>query len=280
MSISFYYEYGRKKEIGTGHKFRSRLLGDILKKRGYRVDYTEEEVITSDTDVLVVDHIASKSGLINTAKTNHLPVVLIDGAAEDIDLVDASISAFVNKNAKYTGSKYVVIPKCTWSRHNIYVGNKKKCVFVGIGGYDYSKTIPQILKVLKELGLSAIIAPNINQVNYRDIMSSVEIMSSDDDYYDAMHECMMAITSGGLTFFQAIHYGIPTIAMPQYEHQHINIDACMHCSIKARDINEIKNNISVLQNSEYYRLSLSTLSRHYIDGLGAERVADIIESFV
>ena len=204
-----------------------------------------------------------------------MKVVLIDGAEEDTQLADLSISAFYNAKSEYQGAKYIVIPKCyEWSRYRSYI--KNDTVFVGMGGFDAGQYAQKIIEILKEMGLLAVVAKSINHPNFEDSFSNVKIFE-EENYYDAMTECKIAITNGGLTFFQALHFGMPTIAIPQYEHQRNNISPLNHCCMSAEIDDNIKDIIKYLIGSEYYRKSLSTLSQHFVDGRGLERVCDLIE---
>ena len=88
----------------------------------------------------------------------------------------------------------------------------------------------------------------------------------------------MGIINGGLTFFQALFYGLPTLAIPQYEHQQTNIDYLKHCCIPTKlDKDDIVKKIGWLIDNEYHRKSLSLLSMHHVDGKGANRICKLIE---
>jgi len=100
MQITFFCEHGKKKEIGTGHLYRSLELMERLKSLGHKVDFMDDGILMSNTDILVIDHMHSQKSLIERAKHAEMKVVLIDGAPEDTELVDASISAFANPKAQ------------------------------------------------------------------------------------------------------------------------------------------------------------------------------------
>lgn len=277
MKISFFYEYGKKREIGTGHKYRSQTIGELLEKNGHRVSYIEDGVLPSDTDVLVVDHIYSQNGLINTAKRAKMKTVLIDGAEEDADMVDLSISPFYNDKAQYKGGDYIVIPECKyWMKYK--ATRAKNTVFIAMGGFDAENHAEFVLEILDELKVNAIIARSINHPDFSEHFSRAEMFEG-DDYYHAMHECTMAVTNGGLSFFEALHYGMPTIAVPQYKHQQHNIGQYAHCCIPGkRNAAFLKDKIGYLLDNEYHRVSLSKFASHFIDGKGARRICTLIEN--
>ena len=274
MHIAFWYQYGKIDNIGTGHKYRAHMVGDILKARGHKVTYIEDNVISSGPDVLVIDHMEPPSDIAKRAKSLGLKVVAIDGIEP---LADVSISAFLNDAADYKGPKYIAFPVFPHtSKYN--VGKKSRTVFVGMGGFDKNNYADLVLRVLDKMGLLAIVAKSINHENLRDKYSNVEVFE-EDNYYDAMHECFMAITNGGLTFFQALHYGMPTVALAQYDHQRDNILAVSgRCLFSEPNAKSLQNCIGEIVESEYLRKSLSVFAQNTVDGKGAERICQVLES--
>lgn len=272
MRVAFFYEFGAKKEIGTGHKYRSLNIQNRLVRLGHSI-----VDIDDNPDVLVVDHVFSQAELIRKAKSAGTKVVLIDGAEEDVELVDLSISAFYNAKSQHRGIRYIIIPKSyDWSRYNS--DTKYNTVFVGMGGFDANNIAERVIKILAEFGLNALVAKSINHDDLKQRFSNVGIFE-EDDYYTAFKECKFAITNGGLTLFQALHFGIPTVAIPQYDHQKNNISAVDMCceSVSLEDESGLRSIIDRFSNSESYRHSISLLSQKIVDGKGLERACSLIE---
>jgi len=276
MKITFFFEHGQVNEIGTGHLYRTKVLSEELKRRGHKISNVEDGVLISDNDVLVIDHMFPQTDLIQRAKAAGMKVVLIDGAAQDASSVDTSISAFVNPAATHKGIYYVVFPtNLSWDKYRPY--KKSNSVFIGMGGYDANNYAKMAIEVLQDFGMNAIVAKSLNHPNFKEQYSNV-VMFEEEDYYTAMRECIIGIVNGGLTLFQALYYGLPCVAIPQYEHQNNNIEYVSHCCLPAEPNKEdLKLKISWLMNSEYYREDLSRLAQHYIDGKGIARVCSLIE---
>ena len=280
MKITFYYEYGFKKEIGTGHKYRVKQVGKELEKRGHSVEYTTENVVVNSWDVLVIDHMDEKSSMIARAKRNNMKVVLIDGVEDDIPNTDISISMFANPSAKYTGLDYAVFPDAPeWANHNVDI--HRNTIFVGMGGYDANNYAYLVAEALGLFKINVIVTKSINHVKNISDVNKRAIFFDEENYYDAMYECDIAITNGGLTLFQSLHYGLPTIAIPQYEHQKLHIAGAKDLCIQAEpDIIDIQQKVNTLLNDEYKRRDVSIRSMNTVDGNGAKRIADLIESAV
>jgi len=274
MEVVFYCENTQKHEVGTGHYWRSKVIAKELNKRGNKTSFIEDDIIINGPDVIVIDHIHSKRDVIERARQSGMSVVLIDGHEDDVGLVDTSVSAVVNPKAQYTGVDYMAFSKCPeWVRYNPQ--KKNKAVFVGMGGFDAHNIVAKILPVLAELKLPAIVAKSNNHPDFRTEFVDVEIFD-EENYYDAMNECIIGIVNGGLTLFQALHYGLPCVAIPQYKHQSRNIDAVAACCLKS-DISGLREKVKWLMASEYRRESLSVFAQNKVDGQGVDRICDLID---
>lgn len=275
MEISFYCERGQKPEIGTGHYWRSKAIVKELIKRGHKTSFIEDDVIMNGPDIMVIDHIHSKKDVISRAKASGMKVVLIDGHPDDVKLADTSISAVVNPAATHTGIDYMAFSNTT-ERYN--PRKKGKTVFVSMGGFDANNLAELVLRALQDTGLYAVVTKSNNHPDFTKKFKHVVIFD-EENYYNAMNECIIGIVNGGLTLFQTLHYGLPCIAIPQYEHQSKNIAAVPSgCLIKSEPVEHmIREKVRWLMRSEYRREVMSVFAQDKVDGLGVSRICDIIE---
>lgn len=278
MKIGLYYEYGEKKEIGMGHKYRAAQVSKELEKRGHTVEHFHDQTfLNKEWGVLIIDHVFEKAKMITNAKKKKVAVVLIDGAEEDADKVDVSISSFYNSKSKYRGIKYMAFsPPKYWKRYN--PDTNSRVAFVALGGFDINNYINLVLDVLNKLNIHSIVAPSINHNNLKQRFNKIELLGRDDDYYDAMKDCLFAITNGGLTLFQALCFGMPSIAVAQYNHQKNNIAGVKTCCMESNpDEKDLEDKINTIFNDEYIRRDLSNISRNMVDGEGVNRICDLVE---
>jgi len=274
MHVSLFCEHGEKREIGTGHLYRLLEIARELSSRGHVTSWVQNRECNPEAKVLVVDHIHTQRDLILKAKAAGVKVVLIDGAEEDVELVDASVSAIYNPLAQYQGAKYFAIPKPSYSE-TYRLDTKSKTAFVAMGGFDANNLAYRVVRMLESMDVPVIVARSINHSNFKMFFKNVEVLT-EDDYYNAMQDCMIGITNGGLTLIQAMCFGLPTIAIPQYEHQLTNIKMFPEGCIES-DMLRLKGHVEELLESSYKRESLSRFAKSYIDGRGSARICSIIE---
>jgi len=278
VKITFFYESGAMPEVGTGHKYRCQEIAKVLKKNGHSTEFMQNDVLAKGRDVLVIDHIKSQESLIHRAKHAGMKVALIDGHPDDVGLVDLSVSAFTNPKAKYKGIKYTAFPALNQHWDKYKPDTKSRTIFIGMGGFDYQNIAEFVLGILDELKLNAVVAKSVNHPNFKESFSRVEIFD-EDNYYNAMRECVVAITNGGLTLFQALYYGMPSLPIAQYPHQEKNIKHVSHCCTPMKlDAEDIKEKIGRVMDNEYYRKSVSLSAQHFVDGKGAHRICSLIEN--
>lgn len=271
MKIDLFYNYGEIDEIGLGHKYRCQEIRNELEARGHLVRFVSG--CEEDSDVLIIDHMFSQKNIIENAKKAGKFVVLIDGDKNDVPLVDLSISAFCNMYSAFRGFKYIVFPKNNGVIKNDY-GWK---IFIGVGGFDKNNYAEMLIQILEKFKFELVVAKSINHGDF-DKYKNVTHFSG--NFYEAMKDCRIAITNGGLTMFQALHFGLPCIAIPQYDHQKINIGAVsIFCfeAIPERDC--IIENVYQLISSRILRESLSNISKRCIGGDGCKNVCDLVEKY-
>lgn len=273
--IHFYCESTQISELGTGHYWRSKAISEELSSRGHNASLGVD--VPNDIDVLVVDHIYTQRDIILSAKKQGCRVVLIDGHGDDVGIVDESVSGFYNLKSNRLGIDYVAFPKALpEDRYDVLTSSET--VFVAMGGYDACSLAELVLPAIYSAGLKALVAKSNNHVGIADRFTDTEVFRG-KNYYKAMGRCLFAITAGGLSMFQALHYGMPTIVIPQYEHQLRNIYPVINsCIMSTRVISDIGNHIKHLCESPSSRSTISASAQQQVDGRGVDRIANIIET--
>ena len=277
MKLSFFCERGKMPEIGTGHYYRSIWAIDYLYERGHQAGILMPgEDLSDGIDVLVIDDLRSQRPLMDKARKKGIKVVLIDGVPDDVPYADLSISSCFNPKAEYRGVKYMAFLN-RGSRSYNYSESIKDTVFVSMGGFDANNIAPMVLGVLREFGLKAVVTKSINHSDFSKVFTDISVYEG-DDYYHPMSKCEIGVVNGGLTMFQALHFGIPSLTIPQYDHQRNNIkmveSGCILSEPKKKDIRICLN---ILLKDENYRRYLSKEAQNLVDGDSIKRTCDLIE---
>lgn len=253
MIISFLYE---DNQVAIANEIKNRLI-----LRGHEIkDYHSTQKI----DVLVVIGNAMSGTQCKAEKT------VCIGSDEGGDI---TINPFYERKSDFSGSKYIVVPgfkNRAWDRYRANI--KSKTIFVGINNHS---TILLALEVLSGLGVNAIVATDDHEL--KKTFSRIEIFD-EEDCYNAMYECVAAITDGGTIFLQSLSYGMPTVAISDDKIQENIVGSLKHCCLPVKKEKEdIETKISWLIESEYHRKSLSMLATHFVDGKGTDRICSIID---
>ena len=259
--IIFRCDGGDVSEIGTGHIYRCLTIAKFLvskkiKKKnilfitkknqnfynGFKLIKTEgynifspnrnrklENKFEIDTlnnfksKLLIIDRLDDlKKKEIIKLKKNHRKIILIDSVSKYIKYSDLNLNPHI-KN-KYTkknfGLEYLILPEEKIKRDK----TKEKKIFLYFGGYDNKNILKKILKILNNTNFNLKIC--IEKKN-RKICKSFKKLSyiffDKRSFFSNLKNSNFAIISGGLILYCALKYNVPSISIPQYKHQKINI---------------------------------------------------------
>ena len=95
----------------------------------------------------------------------------------------------------------------------------------------------------------------------------------------------MAISSGGLSIFEFAAYGVPTIGLPQYQHQLRTIENLQNAGISILGTDgmnlsstKISSALKYLIQDHVVRKQMAEKSRKCIDGNGIERIIELLNT--
>lgn len=276
MKIGFFCDRGEIPEIGTGHFYRSKWTSESMQRRGHEIiNIMPGCYLPNNLDALVIDDLRSQRKLADEAKSNGTKVVLIDGIEEDVMIADLTISSCFNPASQYKGVEYMsFLPR----GHREYVPSIHASVFVSMGGYDANNIAYTVIDVLKDMGIDAVVTKSIN---HGDLAAPGIDVYVGEDYYEPMERCKIGIVNGGLTMFQALHYGLPSLVVPQYDHQLEYVEMVKNgCIVVKHTKDDIQKNINKLLHDADLRRTLSETAQSLVDGRAIERTCDLIEGIL
>ncbi len=162
-------------------------------------------------------------------KQNHKRILLIDDISSFRYLSDLSINPMShnipNLRIGKIGYKYNILPSYDFfSKKPKKIVKKKFSIFLFFGGYDKKKITIKILKKLKNFKLNFEFLINKKFKNKIDKKFIKNLNFFDHkNHFQKLYYADLSINNGGLGMMDAILFKKPTICIPQYKHQKINI---------------------------------------------------------
>lgn len=233
-------------------------------------------------------------------------VVLLDDMAQDVKAADIIINynAFANAQSYegfsgnahtgiYTGSSFIPI-RPDFVQQKYLVDETVKKVLITTGGGDQDNIAGQILDTVYEHGITYQVVtgrfnPHFEELQqYAESHPGVEILHDVKDMAGLMQGCDVAITAGGTTVYELCSIGVPFVCFSYAENQeklvdyigekkialsagkyHVNAEKCLK---------EIKVGFEKLKTGYELRRKCSEAEKKVVDGLGAKRIARLLEN--
>lgn len=193
------------------------------------------------------------------------------------------------------GSKYFPLRSSIRQATPINIKKKVKNIFVSLGGSMVSSEAIKLYSLIKEIDENL----NIYTVGNKELYESevikkdpkIHIYSNINNIEEVMTKCDIAVSAAGTTIYELLFLGIPVISFAITENQLVNKeleDMLLWCGLiniavadrlqwnKYKRI--IENKLSFLLESYDTRKKMAERGKSFIDGLGAVRIAELIES--
>ena len=232
-------------------------------------------------------------------------IVLLDDMAQDVKAVDTLINynAFANhkmyeafaKEAAtviYTGSNYIPV-RPDFVHREYEVAESVKRVLITTGGGDKDNIAGQILDTIYEEGVCYQVVTGRFNPNYGSLLRyakehpGIEILHDVKDMAGLMLSCDLAITAGGTTVYELCSIGVPFVCFAYAENQEklveyvgqeqIAISAGRYHEDAKECLAGIKTGVLWLKEDYLLRKGYSEKERGVVDGLGAKRIAQLLE---
>jgi len=320
--ILFRCDGGKVPEIGTGHVRRCLLLADYLRRKddaianflmrdypgggdlvrtaGFRVDtfpitMNESEALKQTLalfkpDLCVFDVLNTEESVLSACHQHNAVVVCLDDLGAGLEHSDIVINAILESpSAYYWGPEYVVLPE-----FSSVIPRRSKDdgieLFVSCGGYDHRGLARRVLEAVSGV-------PNISRITVvggdpalkdfrqspKDVKCETRIYDSVSNLAEIISTADVAVVSGGLTFFEAMRSGVPSIVVPQYDHQfqtalrYEQLGVTISLGFPQEGFeSKLKDALNLLLTHPNVREGMTNKGRRLVDGKGIRRVADII----
>lgn len=194
-----------------------------------------------------------------------------------------------NPDVKYLlGSRYIPLRRAFWGAPEKSIGERVESIMLTLGGEDYRNLTPAIMQIIADTypKIQKKIVVGASFSNRREIESiagendKLIYSPGAEEMRDMMLECDLAISAGGQTLYELARCGTPAIAVGVADNQINNLNNWQKAGfieyagwwVDNDLINNIKSNLNKLQSNEF-RAEKSAIGRKYVDGKGAERIA-------
>ena len=257
--IMFRFDAGQTPEVGTGHASRCSQLARQLEAQGdVEIGFAiqdsefarqfaaspewkgkarlfpegdakacEEEIGKFSPDVLVIDGLDTDAEFMGRAKKLCKVLVTLDDRGNGAKEADVVINGIVEGgDTPYSGPRYVMVsPEIKGLKS---VGRECRRIFVTFGGYDHLNLTLKAAKALEKLGpeKEVVIVVGAAYLFWDELQAFLkkagrkfEVHRTPKNYAQLLLGSDLAITNGGLSFFEAMAAGVPALAIAQYPHQ-------------------------------------------------------------
>ena len=266
---------------------------------------TDAEVsllLKENPDVIIFDRLATTKNTILALREEGKVVVSFDdigsGAAHTNLTINALLHAGNQKENTLVGYEYVVLPRLTLPVRA--VSTTVNNLLVCCGGYDHNRLVLSVLKALVTVpvGLQCNVVLGLTEDGMMDCVErlasrlqtqrdiDVNIFLWPANFSSILREADLAIISGGLTALEVMQNGVPSIGIPQYQHQaetlsRLSTRGAMCSLLPGTELeSKLVESITELVFDVRKRKRLSEQALDISDGRGLERVCSVIGSLL
>ena len=275
----------------TNHKTSEKYYQHLLVSNEFEALKELAEIIdTEKIDAVVFDALDYCKDLYILTKQQNIFTVGIDTSSKESELLDTLINPVIsNERSHLNGPMYSVhYEASSYKGSNMIVSKKKKKIFICFGGHDHQNHLEKIFKLeifnSENYEVNVVLSNNTTDAIIRE-KKTFKILRNPKNFYELLMTSDIALISGGVLLQEALYLGIPSIVLPQYEHQKKaaterkskgEVLECLNLDSDVQDIeNSIKNNVNKLDKHQ----TVSLAARSSDDGFGLKRLTGILSIF-
>lgn len=281
----------------------------LVRQAGYSLDHDRElapnsgfelaNLLALQPDMVILDRLETTADLVSSLRRAGIFVVTFDdlgsGRAHANLAIHPLLQAVAPASNIVVGYQYLfpLVAEEQSSETRVLVDR----VFVSFGGFDgrrlsryFLELIPKINgprrydvvvgelpdQEINELSALAKVVANMAGV-------AIAVYRRPADFFSRLAASDLAIVAGGLTAFECARVGVPSIGIPQYEHQIENLDrleshGCLKCGSHGMtlDAEFLCGLVTALAADHAKRCAMSLAGKATIDGQGLERTVALI----
>jgi len=276
---------------------------NLIEELGFDAVKLEDDDVSQlkllNGDLLINDFLDAEKEIFSELKNQlELKIITIDNNT-DLKNIDADViinaNIFSSSEKSIDNKKYLLGPKYMILRESfrnleVQINEKANSVFIMFGGTDPCgntiKTLDALIS-LDNLELNVVLGPGFNSDEELDSLltsakATINIFRSPKEIMNIMKQSDIAVLSSGVCLYEMACLGIPSITIPQADHEEIIAKKFNECNIcinleRNPDIYSIKKAVVDLLFDYKKRKTLSVNGRSFVDGKGLQRVINEIK---
>ncbi|MCU0156380.1 PseG/SpsG family protein [Bacillus safensis] len=259
----------------------------------------EQDIKELNPDLLLIDVLDCDLQFLQLVKASSSSARLVlfeEIRAEACQLADAVVNGIyggldekhmqVDGTEYFYGTPYLLLDQEISRLKDTYEVRKEcKKVVISLGGSDPRGLLSKAVSALLEADHLHILAVTgkASRIEEQIEAEHIQFIRHTDQLSARLSEADLAIVAGGMTLYEAVCIGVPSIVLSQVDHQAVTAarfaqkGACHHLGLgELVDEKDIRCAVERLSSSYFLRRSIHLNGRTLIDGKGTERVKNIL----
>lgn len=256
-------------------------------------------LLSLEADIVIIDRLDTPAFLVKGLKDASRTVVVFDDLDDGRDHADLAINAILHDIPGapnlLKGYEYLVLASSAIRYHPLSMSVER--VVVTFGGHDERNLTGFMLDLLprlpQDLHFDFVIAESSDD-RIDELRAKASALNSARKgrvtlhhrpvyFLELVRDADLAVVSGGLTVFECADFGIPSIGVPQYNHQLETIKRLEALGVTklgtlemALDADHLCNIFNQVFSDNSLRQAMSDAGHRTVDGRGLERVTRAI----
>ncbi|MBD3170558.1 MAG: hypothetical protein GF307_13825 [candidate division Zixibacteria bacterium] len=223
-----------------------------------------------------------------------IPTITMDDLGMGLDYASCGINSILeDERAEFNGEDFVILASGEESAK--VIKDEVKEVFLSFGGFDFGGLTAKALRSLtlldEKLEVTALVGRSYNNeekllgIASGSNIRRLDIVRETSNIGYLLKKSDISIVAGGLTLYESMHCGLPTMVLCQYDHQ---VGTAAKFQSKGAAINLglgekvddefVSSQVKALIDDYDKRKNLSETAAGLVDGKGLRRVAEIINT--
>ena len=261
---------------------------EVISQEANELSALERQLKAFQPHLCVFDQLVVSEEALALCRRHAVVSVAMDAEGTAVEQADIAVNAIrEDVRTPYTGPDYITLPELPTPAQPDGT-HRGVHVFISTGGYDHHRLAPRVVNAVRrlpEIDRIRVVAANAElsrQCSMGDQDRRVEVTHGVPELSPLLSASDLAVVCGGLTLFEAMRLGIPSIVVAQYPHQAATAQryaargAVVALGLASSALEaQVEHAVAGLIRTPDRRQALGRVAQHLIDGRGLQRVGDL-----